>query len=318
MSSKRAIIVGHQGQDGRLLTDLLRSRDYSILGVGRSSVQWWDRPSDVDIDKCQLVCAESISSAVAQFQPDEIYYLAAHHTSSQGLSEQSLHKSLTTGFHVNTLGLIHFLEAIRTQSPDTRLFYASSSLVYGNSVQGTPQTESTRICPEEPYGFQKAASANICHEYRRHHQLFVSTGILYNHESHLRPPHFLSMKLILAAIKAHYGDTARTAIGSFDVIVDWGWAPDFVEAFTRIMSLNHPDDFIVSTGTPHSVRDFAQIAFTYFGLDYEDFITADDSILRVKRHGRYGDPGKLKLLTNWKPTKTFEEMIHSIIRTRML
>jgi GDPmannose 4,6-dehydratase len=313
LSSHRAIIVGHQGQDGRLLNLLLRRRGYDIVGVGRAGLdKWGDVP---DLAPCFLDQPQSILDTVRSFQPHEIYYVAAHHASSQTQATVvDLHRDYQTGVTVNVCGLLHFLEAMRLHAPASRLFYASSSLIFGNDPRQTPQNETTPVAPEEPYGFLKCLAGEACKDYRRRHGEYASVGILFNHESHLRAPQFLSTKLVRAAVAASLGATEPLVVGNLDATVDWGYAPDYVDAFTRILALEQPDDFVVATGAAHSVRDFAAAAFGALELDWTKHVVQDVSVLARSRSGRVGDPSKLQRMTGWRPSLTFKDMVAALVK----
>ena len=307
MSNRVAIIVGYQGQDGSLLSNLLRQRDYTVLGIGRESMESWGAiPTQ---EPCCLDDAQSIFDLVISLQPLEIYYLAAHHASSQARKADDIHSDYQLNMAVNTVGLLHFLEAIRLYSPKTRLFFASSSLIFGSQPLQAQQDELTQVAPGEPYGLCKALAGQICKDYRRQHSIFASVGILYNHESSLRSPQYLSMKIVEAALAASRGASQPLMVGSLDAVVDWGYAPDYVDAFTRILALDAPDDFVVATGAAHTVRDFAAVAFGCLGLDWQQYVVQDPSILTRSRSGRVGDSSKLRRLTGWQPSLPFEEMV---------
>jgi GDPmannose 4,6-dehydratase len=311
LSKRRVIIVGHQGQDGRLLSQRLRQRGDLILGIGKRSI-------DVDagmttIDECRVDQPETVHHTIRAVQPDEVYYLAAYHASSQGASGLDLHDDYLASITVNFLGLLHFLEAIRLQHPATRLFFASSSLIFGNSPIETPQCETTPAMPEEPYGLCKKLAGEVCRDYRERHGIFASVGILFNHESVYRPPTFLSMRIIRGAIAALRGSEEKLVVGNLDATVDWGYAPDFVDAFPQILGLNQPDDFVIATGVSHTVRDFLAAAFGHVGLDWNDHVVQQPSVLVRHRTGRVGNSAKLQRLTGWRPTLTFKKMVAMLV-----
>jgi GDPmannose 4,6-dehydratase len=311
LSDRRAIIVGSRGQDGQLLTRLLRNRGDAVLGIGRNSVDIWGqlpRPAACRVDDLRTVC-----DTVRAVQPDEVYYLAAHHGSSETRALGDSHRNFIDGMAVNVAGVVNFLEALRQHAPRGRLFYASSSLVFGNQPQRTPQDETTPLTPDEPYGLCKALGSQACQEYRQRHGVFACVGILFNHESELRPPSFLSMKIAQAAVAASRGKSAPLVLGSLDAVVDWGFAPDFVEAFRRILALDDPDDFVIATGVVHTVRDFVAAAFRHVGLDWQAHVVEDRSVLARARSGRVGNPARLRRRTGWHTSVSFEEMVHKLV-----
>ena len=311
MSNRVSIVIGHQGQDGRLLTELLRRRGYDVLGVGRARLDaWGDIPQ---VEQCCLDQPQDVFETVRRLKPHEIYYLAAHHASSQSLATVDVHRDYQTSLTVNVAGVLNFLEAIRLHSAASRLFFASSSLIFGNDPRQTPQNDTTQVAPEEPYGLCKALAGEVCKDYRRQHGVFASVGILFNHESHLRQPQFLSMKIVQAAVAASRGATKPLVVGNLDAVVDWGYAPDYVDAFTRILALEQPDDFVVATGAGHTVRDFAAAAFGRLNLDWTKHVVQDRTVLTRLRSGRVGDPSKLQRLTGWRPSLAFEEMVATLV-----
>ncbi|MHB8875239.1 MAG: GDP-mannose 4,6-dehydratase [Myxococcaceae bacterium] len=310
-ADRRAIVVGHRGQDGQLLTKLLLGRGYGVLGLDRGVTDALGGASysgEVLLDQPQTVF-----EAVRAFGPTEVYYLAAHHVSSEGGPATDVYGDSLAGATVNITGPLHFLEALRRHAPKGRMFFASSSLIFGSSPAQQPQNESTPVAPDEPYGWQKALTGRACAGYRRLHGVFASVGILYNHESSLRPPQFLSMKLVHAAVRASRGATEKLVVGNLDAVVDWGFAGDYVDAFTRILALDTPDEFVVATGEAHTVRDFARIAFARVNLDWERYLTVDPGLLSRKAGARVGDSGKLRRATGWKPAISFEQLVQSLV-----
>ncbi len=311
MSDKRAIVIGHRGQDGRLLCDLLLSRGYSVTGLGRDGVEAFP-PAAFSGAHCSLHDSQAVEQLVDEVRPDEIYYLAAHHRSSEA-SYPAPADDWKLSYAVNAAGVLHFLEAVRKHVPSCRLFYASSSLIYGVRPLATPQTELTPPSPCDPYGATKLLGSEMCGHYRARHGVFATVGILYNHESDLRRDDFLSKKLALAALAAHRGESVTLSVGKLDAAVDWGYAPDFVDAFTRILALPEPEDFVIATGMLYTVRDFAEKVFGHVGLDWRDYIREDASLLTRSTVPRVGDASKLRALTGWAPSLPFEQMVQAIV-----
>lgn len=315
-NQKTAIILGHNGQDGRLLTQLLKSQNYRILGIGVDSCEIWG--SFAGIEKTLRISIKDItqvSNIVGRIKPDEIYHLAAFHHSSQDKVEDNLN-SFTQFYRVNVHSLLCFLDAIRFHSPKTKLFYAGSSHVFGNSKE-SPQTEETPFNPESEYGITKASGIHCCRLFRKRYGIFASCGILYNHESSLRTENFLSKKIVKAALNIYQKKQQELVLGSLHAQTDWGYAPDFVQAMQLILGLPAPDDFIVSTGLLYSVQDFASIAFTVLGLDWKNHIREDAKIINRQESTAtplYGDPSKLKKATGWSPSTHFKDMIFTLLQ----
>lgn len=293
-----ALIVGSAGQDGTLLTAHLRDRGYVVHGVTRPSFAIGD--------------AVSVANLVGELQPAEIYYLAAFHHSSQdapidplGLFERSV--------TVHVTALVHFLDAIRTRAPRARLFYAASSLIFGE-VAESPQTESTPIAPTCAYGITKAAGLHICRHYRRTYGVHASTGILYNHESPLRHAKFVSKKIVTAARAIQRGTLDTLVLGDLSARVDMGYAPEYVDAMHRIVALDTPDDFIVATGEHHSIQELVEEAFGELGLDWRRHVREDRALITRTAPLRVGDPSKLTRATGWRATTRFAELARILVR----
>jgi GDPmannose 4,6-dehydratase len=304
---KMAIIVGAAGQDGRLLQPLLESRGYTVTGITKTGVRG---PSASRPEPFSVSEFGQVSALLETVKPAEIYYLAAHHHSSQDRPENSS-DLLRQSFATHVLYLSHFLYAIRDVSPRTKLFYASSSLIFGNPVS-TAQNEDTEFRPRSSYALSKLAGMLLCRQFAEE-GVFAASGILYNHESLLRGDQFISKRIISAAVAGCRGRPVRLEIGMLDAVVDWGYAPDFVDAMHRILSLGEPRDFVVATGTPHTVREFAALAFGAVGLDYRDFVHENPALLKQPAARLIGDPSRLMAVTGWQPSVSFQEMVQMLV-----
>ena len=293
----KAVIVGSKGQDGTLLSKLLESKGYEVVGI--------DKNCDVDI--LDIV---SVDEFMSSSQPDELYYLAAFHHSSQDKKPENIFL-FRQSFDINLFGLINFLEAINTHSLNTKVFYAASSHLFGNTKE-TPQTEETPINPANIYGISKAAALFACRYYRENHGIFASVGILYNHESNLRKETFLTKKVTNFIKNAVNGDNKKLSLSSLDQKIDMGFANDYVVAMWKILSLDKSDDFIISTGYGRALREFVKLAFMEADLDYRDHVNelkdSNDKPVLI------GSNKKIQEKTNWKPSISFEEMIKVLVR----
>lgn len=306
----KVIIVGHRGQDGTLLSRSLESSGHQVFGFSRSSSYSTD--SQYSNLRVQIEDAESVYRLVDRFQPDEVYYLAAHHTSSEKVCESDPRMDFHLSQVTHVIGPLNFLSAIRERSPHSKFFYASSSLVFSGE-NGEVQDEQTPLSPQGFYGITKAEGMWLCREFRERFNVFASVGILYNHESYLRPPHFLSMKIVQAAIRIASGSEEKLILGDLSSRVDWGYAPDYVKAFESILKLKDSEDFIISTGESHSVQEFVDITFEYFDLDPQKYVFEDLSLLRRRPPVKIGDSTKLKVKTGWLPSLSFSEFIKKLI-----
>jgi GDPmannose 4,6-dehydratase len=296
-----ALIIGSAGQDGRILSAQL------VADGGHHDVTGVDREADAD----------RLATLVEEGQPSEIYYLAAHHQSSEEERANDLVREFSTSFEVHVQNLTVVLEAIRLRAPKARLFYASSSHVFGRSSSRPTQSEATPRRPDTTYAITKSAAMDVVRFYRETHGVHASCGILYNHESIYRPDKFVSMRLVRAAQRA--ADLSQrqrepVEIGSLSAIVDWGWAPDYTEAMQRIVRRDVPDDYVVATGVPHTVADFADAAFSSVGLAYRDHVVEKASIVKFDAGvPLIGDATKLRETTGWRPTISFEEMVARLV-----
>jgi GDPmannose 4,6-dehydratase len=312
---KRVLIFGSAGQDGRILTEHLVGAGKSIIGVERAKISVHgstpiDVPSSVDVRDFGPV--QRLIDAV---QPDEAYYLAAHHHSAQDIDDNSPALfELSQEVHVR--GLVNVLEALRVSKRPCRVFYAASSHVFG-FPKVLIQDESTPLEPRCIYGITKTAAVHACRFYRERLGLHVSVGILYNHESIYRAAKFVSQRIVRGALEAlaakSEGRATKLALGSLASTIDWGYAPDYVDAMMRIVAHPEPADFVVATGIGHTVRDFVAIAFGLLGLDWSQYVEENPALVRKPDRTLIGNPGKLRSTTGWKPSVDFDEMVKLLL-----
>lgn len=304
------MVVGASGQDGTYLTQALVARGYLVLGIDLRNTCCSDGTPTPQVD---IARPDQVAGVVRSFAPDEIYYLAAYHHSAED-AELNDPASIWTRSHATHVeGLLHFLEAQRLSAPASRLFYAASSLIFGE-CSVSPQTEETPFNPRCIYGITKTTGVHLCRLYRRQYAVFASVGIMYNHESHLRPARFLSRKIVRAALRAKAHQELELVVGDLAAEVDWGYAPDYVDAASRILQLPAPDDFIVATGETHRVQDWVEIAFGKLGLDWRKHVREDTSTITRRGRGLVGDSGKLRRMTGWRPTLSFAGMVSEMLR----
>ena len=306
---KRTIVVGSAGQDGRLLTEHLTARGARIVGIQRNKTTY---NGVEDMGHIDITDADDVARSVKAIQPEAIYYLAAFHHSAQDLplDDSSL---LEKSRAVHVRGLDHFLAAL-AQDLDApgRLFYASSSLIFGNPATEF-QNEKTPFLPDDVYGRTKAEGVVLCRRYRAEQGVFAASGILYNHESHYRGSHFVSKKIIQEAVAIKRGKKDKLVLGDLGARCDWGFAPDYVRAMRMILELDTPDDFIIATGETHSVLEFVQIVFEELDMNWEDHVTENPGLIRGKRPTLKGDSSRLRERTGWKPSLSFREMVRRLL-----
>ncbi len=307
---KRAVIVGCGGQDGTILHEQLEKRGYAIVGIGRNTVitTATEYPHDViDIANFGQVCA-----LLREFQPHEVYYLATFHQSSQDPQLEEI-QLFQKSYRVNVDYLVHFLDAIRRHASKTRLFYAASSHIFGEGTGGL-QDEETPLRPVCVYGMTKSAGMLACRYYREKYAIFATTGILYNHESRYRSSNFVSRKIIKGVTDIINGQTQKLVLGNLKAEIDWGFAPDYVDAMQSLLAIDVPGEYIIATGQSHTVRDFVETAFSLLGLNWEKYVIEDTELIKKTSFMRIGNPQKIIAATGWKPKTTFKQMIEVLLR----
>jgi GDPmannose 4,6-dehydratase len=317
-NKKRALITGINGQDGSYLAEFLLGKGYEVFGtIKRNSVSE-NQTSRLDSVygqiKNNLIYADltdvpSLLHALKVSDPDEIYNLAAQ--SHVRISfDQPVYTANVTG-----MGTLNMLEAIRIHNPKIRLYQASSSEMFGNSIDDDGyQRETTPMNPVSPYGCAKVFSYNIVRNYRNSYNLYASNGILFNHESPRRGTNFVTNKVVKAAVEIKLGLAKQLALGNLDATRDWGHAKDYVEAMWMILQQPNSGDFVCSTGISHSVKDLVEYVFGRLDLDWREYVTVDEKYLRPEElHDLKGDSSRLRDLTGWNPKYTFETMLDEMI-----
>lgn len=314
--NKIALITGINGQDGSYLAEFLIEKGYEVHGtLKRNSVAENQTSRLEDIyDKVKLHYADltdlsSLISVIQKVSPDEIYNLAAQ--SHVRISfDQPLYTANVTG-----IGTLNMLEAVKLIKPNTKIYQASSSEMFGNSIDDDGyQRETTPMNPVSPYGCAKVFSYNICKNYRNSYNMFISNGILFNHESPRRGTNFVTNKVCKEAVKIKLGLSSELKLGNLDATRDWGHAKDYVKAMWLILQEDVSDDFVCSTGISHSVRDLCEYVFNKLELDYTDYVKLDNKFLRPEElHNLKGDSTKLKKKTGWVPEHTFESMLDEMV-----
>jgi GDPmannose 4,6-dehydratase len=309
---RRALITGIGGQDGSLLAELLLEEGYEVFGVLRRDLSAYpnlDAISDrVHVLNAEVLKQSSLERAMRESQADEVYNLA-----SVSFVPASWEQPARTA-EFAAVGVTTILEAIRAVDPDVRFYQASSSEIFGEPLE-TPQTEETPLAPLTPYGVAKAYGHFITRSYRVRYGLHASSGILYNHESPRRPPDFLPRKVSLAVARIEAGLQTELVLGDLDARRDWGYAGDYVRAMWLMVRAPEPADYVIATGNLHTVRDFVQRAFECAGLDYRDFVTTDQQLVRGKAelHRLVGDASRAREELGWRTTVGFEGLVGMLV-----
>jgi GDPmannose 4,6-dehydratase len=312
----RALITGVTGQDGAYLSQLLLDKGYEVFGLLRRSassdvigerLRWLGIDGQVTMLDGNLTDLSSLLRVMQEVQPDEIYNLAA-----QSFVKSSWGQPLLTG-QVTALGAGNMLEAMRIAAPKARFYQASSSEMYG-LIQQSVQNEKTPFYPRSPYAVAKLYAHWITVNYRESFGYHASSGILFNHESPLRGIEFVTRKVTDGAARIKLGLADELKLGNIDARRDWGHARDYVRAMWLMLQQDQADDYVIATGRTTSVRDMCQIAFSYVGLNWEEFIKTDSAYLRpAEVEVLLGDATKAKTKLDWQPEISLEAMIQEMV-----
>jgi GDPmannose 4,6-dehydratase len=315
---KKVLITGINGQDGSYLAEFLIEKGYEVWGtVKRNSVSETQssriehlRSSDkINLEYADLTDMASLVRVLQKIQPDEIYNLAAQ--SHVRISfDQPVYTANATG-----LGTLNLLEAVRMVSPNSKIYQASSSEMFGNNIDiDGYQRETTPMNPVSPYGCAKVFSYNICRNYRNSYGMKIWNGILFNHESPRRGTNFVTNKVVKAAVRIKLGLQEKLSIGNLSATRDWGHAKDYVRAMWMMLQTDKPDDYVCATGISHSVMDLCKYVFDELDLNYLDYIKIDEKHMRPEElENLKGDPTKLREELLWEPEYTFESMLDEMI-----
>jgi GDPmannose 4,6-dehydratase len=318
---KRVLVTGINGQDGSYLSEFLLNKDYEVHGilkrnsVAENQTARLDKVYDkINLHYGDLTDMSSLISVIQNVMPDEIYNLAAQ--SHVRISfDQPIYTSQVTG-----IGTLNLLETVRLIKPDAKIYQASSSEMFGNSIDNDGfQRETTPMNPVSPYGCAKVFSYNICRNYRNSYGMFISNGILFNHESPRRGTNFVTNKVCKEAVKIKLGLSNELKLGNLDATRDWGHAKDYVKAMWEILQLDKPDDFVCATGVSHSVRELCEYVFGKLNLDWTKYVKQDEKFLRPEElNDLKGDSSKLVNSTGWSHDYTFETMLDEMINYWLL
>lgn len=310
---KRALICGVAGQDGSYLAKLLLGKGYEVIGTSRdamitsfSNLHKLGIAAEVQTTSMAINDFRSVLSTVQRYQPNEIYNLSGQTSVALSFEQPVEAMESISG------GVLNILEVLRFIERPIRFYNAGSSECYGETnVNGA--TEETIFNPRSPYAVAKSSAYWLLKNYRESYNIFACTGILFNHESPLRPERFVTQKIVRSAARIARKVQSRLELGNIDVYRDWGWAPDYVDAMWKMLQLDLPADFVISTGESHSLEEFVSCAFDYFNLNWKDYVTFNNQLRRPSDiHRSCGNPAKARKVLNWETKKQFKDLIESM------
>jgi GDPmannose 4,6-dehydratase len=312
----KALITGISGQDGSYLAELLLDKGYEVHGiVMRTELEDPDRTlwklsriiNRITLHSASIEAFPSMFQIVQRVQPDECYHLAAASFVSYSFDDEF------AIFNSNVNGTHYILSVLKEAAPQCKFYFAGSSELFGRASI-FPQDENTPFHPRSAYGITKATGYYLTCNYRDNYGMFACNGILYNHESVRRGNEFVTRKIVHGAVQIKLGRAQELHLGNLESKRDWGYAPDYVKAMWLMLQQDQPDDYVIATGNLHTVSDFCDIAFTYLGLNYQDYVKVDPKFYRPAEDvPLVGDSSKAQRKLNWMPEKSFHSMIEEMV-----
>lgn len=310
----RALILGVTGQDGQFLADLLLEKKYEVVGIARAPRAFLMNPLSLRrpiFKSMDILETNELSKIIQDFDPDEIYNLAGESSVSNSFENPS------STIKSNVVGVVNLLNCVRkfSKTKKIRLFQASSAEMFGSSNEQL--NELSNFNPKSPYAFSKLAAHQICQLFRKDYAQWISCGILFNHESELRPENYVFKKVISSAVAISKGKLKKIKLGNIDIRRDWGYSRDYVEAMWLILQAETPDDFVIATGEQHSLKDLLHLTLNQLGISsaIDEFVELDVTLKRpADIESTWGDPDKIKKGLGWSANIDFENLISKIIR----
>ena len=314
MKKKAALIVGVSGQDGAYLAKLLIDKGYVVVGSSRdadmarrSGLEALGISNQVQIISMSTIDFRSVYTAITTTNPDEIYNLSGQ--SSVGLSFAQPVEAMES----IAVGTLNLLETVRLVNPKIKFYNAGSSECFGDTL-GSPASEVTAFSPRSPYGVAKAAAFWQVANFREAYGLFACSGILFNHESPLRPERFVTRKIVAAACRIANGSKERLLLGNIQIARDWGWAPEYVEAMWAMLQQERADDFVIATGFTNTLEAFIATTFSEVDMDWKQHIVTDQNLIRPNDISiSFGDASKARRILDWYPKVQFAEIIKRLV-----
>jgi GDPmannose 4,6-dehydratase len=318
---KRALITGITGQDGSYLAEFLLAKGYEVHGIVRRVAfedpehRLWrlrDILNKIELHAASLESYASIFNVTEKVKPDECYHLAA-----QSFVSYSFEDAFST-INTNINGTLFVLASIKERAPKCKFYFAGSSELFGNAKE-TPQNENTPFNPRSPYGISKVAGFDLTKNYREAYGLFACNGILFNHESPRRGFEFVSRKITRGIARIKLGFETELRLGNLEARRDWGYAGDYIKAMWLMLQQDEPDDYVIATNQTHSVKEFAELAFGYAGLDWSNHVVVDEKLYRpAEVYLLRGDYSKGKEKLGWEPEVTFEELVRKMVEADLM
>ncbi len=311
---KRALIFGISGQDGAYLSALLLQKNYVVHGTSRdaemtsfANLKKLGLRDQISVSSTTMVDFRSVLQTIERARPDEIYNFSGQ--SSVGLSFEQPAETMES----ITQGTLNILEALRTLGGNMRVYNACSGECFGDTG-GAPANENTAFEPRSPYAVAKAAARWQVTLYRQAYGVFACSGILFNHESPLRPARFVTRKVVAAAVRIAAGAKERLTLGNLSIRRDWGWAPEYVDAMWRMMQLDQPEDLVIATGQANSLEDFVAAAFSRLDLDWHDHVDIDKTLFRPSEiHCGVGDTARAEKILDWRAQKSMHDVVAAMV-----
>ena len=315
MSNKVALICGIRGQDGSYLAEFLLNKGYEVWGTSRDIGSGnFNNLSFLGIqDKVHLISMNttdfiSVFRVINEISPDEVYNLSGQ--SSVGLSFDQPKETIES----IVLGMLNILEAVRENKKMVRIYHAGSSECFG-STKNKPANENTPFDPLSPYAIAKTTASMLVKNYRSAYGMHVSNGILFNHESVLRPERFVTQKILHTAKRIYQGSGENLSLGRIDIARDWGWAPEYVEAMWIMLQQDNPDDYVIATGVTTTLEDYVSQVFDFYNLDWKDYVSHSKTLVRpLDIQNSYADPSKAEKILGWSASVKMPDLIEKLIQ----
>ena len=311
MKKRTALLTGIGGQDASFLAEILLEKNYNVVGIVRRNATGdfgnaKHLTDKIDIVEGDITDMSSMLRIIESVRPLEVYNLGA-----MSHVHTSFEQPLAT-LDIDTKGLVNILEVVKCLRPQTRIFQASTSEMFG--VSPAPQSIETMLQPQSPYAIAKVASHHFAKLYRQSYKMYVCTGTTFNHESERRGPNFVTRKITLGIAKCLQDPAFRLHLGNLDAKRDWGYAPEYCEGFRMTLQQENPDDYIFATGEMHTIREFCEVAFSYVGLNWQDYVIVDRFYMRpLEVPELCGDYSETKRKLGWEPKTKFEDLVKIMV-----